>query len=151
MTDTVQRPLGLSLLAWLLWFWAGASVLVIVILVVGDGPIPLSGQAVPRDEALARILPILVPMALAAAGAALAVGLEKTWARAAVLLPFVLAAATPALTGVAVSVSDLVVGMLALVPVVGVLVWYLYFRPQVAAYFHGLRDRPGPGGDEPRG
>jgi hypothetical protein len=149
MTD--QRPLGLSLLAWLLWFWAGASVLVIVILVVGDGPIPLSGQAVPRDEALARILPILVPMAMAAAGAALAVGLEKPWARAAVLLPFVLAAATPALTGVAISVSDLVVGMLALVSVIGVLVWYLYFRPEVAAYFHALRDRPEPGGDKPGG
>jgi hypothetical protein len=135
-----ERPLGLALLTWLLWFWAGASVLVIVVLLVGDGPIPLSGRAVPRDEAVARMVPILGPIALAAAGAALALGLRKHWARAAVLLPFALAAVTPAFTGVAVSVTDLAMGALALAPVVAILVWYLFFRPEVAGYFAALRE-----------
>lgn len=135
------RPLGLGLLTWLLWFWAGASILVILLLATGDGPIPLSGRAVPRDEAIARILPILGPMALAAAGAALALALEKHWARSAVLLPVALAAATPAFTGAAASVTDLAIGAATLLPLVGVLVWYLYFRPGVAAYFDGLRAR----------
>jgi hypothetical protein len=57
----------------------------------GRGPHPLSGGG-PAGRGLARILPILVPMALAAAGAALALALEKPWARSAVLLPFALAA-----------------------------------------------------------
>jgi hypothetical protein len=140
MTDPVERPLGLSLLTWLLWFWAGACVLVIAVLVVGDGPIPLSGRAVPREEALARMLPILGPMALAAAGAALALGLRKHWARSAVLLPFALAAVTPAFTGVAVTVGDLARGALALSPVVALLVWYLFFQRGVADYFAGLRE-----------
>jgi hypothetical protein len=135
----IDRPLGLGLLIWLLWFWAGASVLVILILVVGDGPVPLGGRAVARDEALARIIPILGPMALAAAGAALALALEKHWARSAILLPFALAAATPAFTGAATSVTDLALGALALAPVVAALVWYLYFRPRVVAYFNALR------------
>lgn len=140
MTDPAGRPLGLNLLTWLLWFWAGASVLVILVLVVGDGPIPLSGRAVPRDEALARMLPILGPIALAAAGAALALDLRKHWARSAVLLPFALAAVTPAFTGVAATVMDLVMGALALAPVVAILVWYLFFQPDVARYFRSLRD-----------
>jgi hypothetical protein len=140
MMDPDERPLGLALLTWLLWFWAGASALVIAVLLVGDGPIPLSGRAVPRDEAVARMVPILGPIALAAAGAALALGLRKHWARAAVLLPFALAAVTPAFTGVAASVADLAMGALALTPFVAILVWYLFFRPGVAGYFAALRE-----------
>jgi hypothetical protein len=136
-----EQPLGLGLLTWLLWFWAGASLLVIVLLVIGDGPLPLGGRAVPRDEALARILPIPGPMALAAAGAALALALGKHWARSAVLLPFALAAVTPAFTGVATSAVDLAIGAAALVPAVAALVWYLYFRPRVVAYFQALEAR----------
>jgi hypothetical protein len=147
MTDPVERPLGLSLLTWLLWFWAGACALVIAVLMVGDGPIPLSGRAVPRDEALARMLPILGPIALAAAGAALALGLRKHWARSAVLLPFALAAVTPAFTGVAVTVGDLARGALALSPVVALLIWYLFFQRGVTDYFAGLRE----GEERPKG
>jgi hypothetical protein len=141
MNEPTERPLGLSLLTWLLWFWAGAAALVLVVLVVGEGPIPLSGRAVDRQEALARILPIVVPMALAAAGAALALALEKPWARSAVLLPVALAAVAPAFTGAATSLLDVFLGALALVPVVAVLVWYLYYRPRVTEYFRHLWER----------
>jgi hypothetical protein len=134
-----DRPLGLGLLIWLFSFWAGASLLVILLLVMGDGPIPLGGVTVPREEALARILPILGPIALAAAGAALALALEKPWARGAVLLPFSLAAVSPAYTGAARSPLDLALGALAILPLAAVLVWYLYFRPRVVAYFSALR------------
>jgi hypothetical protein len=61
-----------------------------------------------------------------------------------VLLPFALAAVTPAFTGVAASVATWPWAMLALTPVVAVLVWYLFFRPEVAAYFAALRDRGNP-------
>jgi hypothetical protein len=135
------RPLGVALLTWLLAFWAGACLLVIILLLVGEGPLPLGGRAVPRDEALARLLPTLAPIALAAAGAALALALEKHWARAAVLLPFALAAVAPALTGMANSPGELGGGAVALAPLVAALVWYLFFRRNVAAYFAALRAR----------
>ncbi len=140
MSEPDERPLGLSLLIWFMAFWAGAAALVIAVLVAGEGPLPLSGRAVPRQEAIARIVPILAPMALAAAGAALALALDRHWARSAVLLPFALTAVAPAFTGVATSVLDLVLGVLALVPLVAVLVWYLYFRPGVVEYFRRLRE-----------
>lgn len=143
MTDPAAKPLGIHLLTWLLWFWAGAAVLVILMLLVGDGPIPLSGRAVPREEALARMLPILGPIGLSAAGAALALALRKSWARSAVLLPFALAAATPAFTGVAASVADLAKGALALAPIVAILVWYLFFQRDVARYFDSLEAAEG--------
>lgn len=139
MTDTDDRPLGVSFLVWLMAFWAGASILVLVIIAVGDGPVLVRGEALPRDEAMARLLTALTPMALAAAGAALALALEKPWARSAVLLPFALFAVAPVFTGTATTVAELALGALALTPVVGFLVWYLYFRPRVRTYFEALR------------
>jgi hypothetical protein len=145
MSDAMERPLGVSLLTWFFWFWAGASFLVLVVILVGDGPIPLSGTAVPRDEAVARLLPVLVPMGLATLGAGLALALGKHWARSAVLLPFALAAVAPAFSGAVGSLLELALGALALVPVVALLVWYLYFRPNVRSYFARLRQEEGRG------
>lgn len=139
------RPLGISLLIWLYWFWAGAVALVFLGFAVGEGPIMISRQAVPRSEALAAVLPILLPMGLAVIGAALALALARPWARPAALLPVALAAFGPALSGVGASAGDVVIGALAVLTVLGILVWYLYFQPAVKAYFAGLRgDGSGP-------
>jgi hypothetical protein len=146
MSDVAERPLGVSLLTWFFWFWTGASIFVLAVVVAGDGPMLLSGRAVPREEAVARLLPVLIPMALAAGGAGLALTLGKSWARSAVLLPFALVAVAPAFSGAVASLLDLALGALVLVPVVAALVWYLYFRPGVAAYFArlGQEEREGP-------
>jgi hypothetical protein len=158
MTHSLERPLGLRLLTWLLGFWAGASVLVIIVIAAGDGPVPLRGEFLPRDEAVARFLTALAPMALAAAGAALALALEKHWARSAVLLPFALVAVAPVFTGTATSLGELAMGAVALAPIVAAVVWYLFFRPKVTAYFDRLREseierrdavRPDAGGGRP--
>jgi hypothetical protein len=145
MSSTDERPLGISFLIWLLAFWAGASILLLVIIAVGDGPVPMRGGFLPRDEAMARFLTALSPMALAAGGAAVALALGKSWARTAVLLPFVLAAVAPVFTGAATTVGELALGALALLPMVAGVVWYLYFRPGVAAYFEELRRKEAEG------
>jgi hypothetical protein len=140
-----ERPLGVSLLTWLLWFWAGAVVLVFLGFAVGDGPIMLSGSAVPRDEALARVVPALLPMGLAVIGAALALGLGRPWGRPVVLLPFIIAAFGPALTGLgATTAGDLLLAVAAVLPIVALLVWYLYFTEASRSYFDGLRARREP-------
>lgn len=135
-----ERPLGISLLIWLYWFWAGAVALVLLGFAIGDGPVPMSGRTIPRDEALARVLPVLLPMGLAVLGAALALGLRRRWARPAVLLPVVLAGFGPALSGVGASTADLVLGILTVVPLLAGLTWYLYFRPRVRTYFARLKN-----------
>ncbi len=131
-----ERPLGVNLLIWVFWFWAGAIVLFILGLAIGDGPVMVSGRAVGRAEALATVLPALAPMALAVVGAALALGLGRWWARPAALLPFVLAALGPVLTGMG-STSPWAVlgGVLVLIPVLAGLAWYLYRRPGPRGYF----------------
>lgn len=134
-----DRPLGISLLIWLFWFWTGAVVLALLGFAIGDGPIMMSGRAVPRDEALGSILPALVPMGLAAAGAALALGLDRPWARPAVLLPFVLAGFGPLLGGLAsATLGDLALSVLVTAPLVGVVAWYLYGLPGTRSYFEAL-------------
>lgn len=140
-----ERPLGISLLIWLYWFWAGAVVLVLLGFAIGEGPVPISGETIPRNEALSRVLPVLLPMGLAVLGAALALGLRRPWARPAVLLPVILAGFGPALSGVGASTTDILLGVLTVVPILAVLVWYLYFRSRVTTYFARLkRDEAGP-------
>ncbi len=145
--DADERPLGVSLLVWLYWFWAGAITLVLLGFAIGEGPVPMSGETIPRAEALSRVLPVLVPMGLAVLGAALALSLRRAWARPAVLLPVALAAFGPALSGVASGIGDMVLGALALLPILAALVWYLYFRSGVTAYFARLKaeEEAGPG------
>ena len=135
-----DRPLGISLLTWLYWFWGGAIALLVLGLAFGEGPVPIAGETVPREEALGRVLPILVPMGLAVVGAALALSLRRAWARPAVLLPVALAAFGPALGGVQTTLADLAVGASVVLVILAGLVWYLYFRTRVTAYFDRLED-----------
>lgn len=135
MTTRTERPLGISLLIWMFWFWAGAIGLLVLGLAIGEGPVIMNDEPLRRSEALAGILPVLVPMALAVVGAALALTLRKRWARPAALFPFVLAVFGPALTGAGgVSPADMVLAALVLVPVLGGLGWYLYRRPGPRTY-----------------
>lgn len=130
------RPTGVVLLIWLFWFWAGALLLLVVALAVGEGPVMVAGRAMDRGEALRLVLPALVPMGLAVVGAALALTLRRSWARPAALFPFALAVFGPALIGIgAVSMVDVVATVLALVPILAGLIWYLYFQPGPRAYF----------------
>lgn len=141
-----DQPLGVRLLIWLYWFWAGATAIFLLSLIPGDQPVPIAGETMTRTEALGRVVPVLLPMGLAVIGAALALGLRRPWARPAVLLPVFLAAFGPALSGVGATGMDIVLGFLALLPVLAGLVWYLYFRPRTVAYFARLKDedRDGP-------
>ncbi len=138
-TDTAAepaRPTGVVLLIWLFWFWAGALLLLVVGLAVGEGPVMVAGRAMDRGEALRLVLPALVPMGLAVVGAALALTLRRSWARPAALFPFALAVFGPALIGIGtVSVVDVVATVLALVPILAGLIWYMYFQPGPRAYF----------------
>lgn len=139
-TAAPERPLGISLLTWLLGFWAGAAILILITLVFGEGPVMMSGRSVRRPEAVALLVPILAPMALAAAGAALALALGKWWSRSAVLLPIALAAVAPAFSGTADTAGDLLRSIAVTLPVAALVGWYLYGRPRVTAYFRALRE-----------
>jgi hypothetical protein len=134
-----ERPLGLSILIWLFWFWAGAIILVLLGFMIGEGPVMMSGEAVSRREALSRIAPVFIPMGAAVLAAALGLSLGRRWARAAALLPFLLLAIAPSLVGgVERSPTDLVVAALVGIPLVAVLAWYLFVSRSVAAYYRAV-------------
>jgi hypothetical protein len=136
VSESESRPTGVVLLIWIFWFWAGALLLLLIGLAVGEGPVMVAGRALRRGEALRLVLPALVPMGLAVVGAALALTLRRSWARPAALFPFALAVFGPALIGVVpMSPPELALGVLALAPILGGLVWYLYYRPGPRAYF----------------
>lgn len=129
-----DRPLGISLLIWIYWFWAGALGLLIVTLLTGEGPVLLAGRSMVREDAVAALLPVLAPLALALVGAALALGQRRRWARVASLFPFVLAAFAPVLM---IRGGTAGPAMAAPLPLLAALAWYLYRRPGPRAYFGG--------------
>jgi hypothetical protein len=134
-------------LIWLYWFWAGALLLLILTLVLGEGPVLVGGRSITRAQAGSLVLPTLAPLALAVAGAALALGLARPWARVAALFPFVLAVFTPVLmTGSAGADPS----MLLPVPILVLLAWYLYTRPGPRAYFARPVPDPQPSEGESR-
>ena len=135
------KPTGLRLVTWLLWFWAGASALLFLGLAVGEGTVTVRGSALSRAQVLERLLPVLLPMLLAAAGAALALTLEKAWARPAVLMPLALAALAPAITGDVASAPQLLRSSAAVLVLLALTIWYLFAHRPVRTYFGALRAR----------
>ena len=130
------RPLGISLLISVFWFWAGATVLLVLALALGEGPVAVYGEPTPRGEVLRAVLPAVLPMGFAAVGAALALSLARPWARPAAMFPFALAAFGPNLTGLGSGApAELGLAALVLLPILGLLTWYLYFRPGPREYF----------------
>lgn len=130
------RPLGLRLLVALYWFWAGAIGLALLGFAFGEGAIVMEGEEVSRPEALSRAAPMLIPAGAAVVGAALGLTLGRRWARPAALIPFLLLGIAPSLRGGADRTPmDLVIAAAVVLPIVAVLVWYLYFSSAVAAYY----------------
>ncbi len=140
-----DRPLGISLIIWMYWFWAGALGLLILTLVTGQGPVLLAGRSMVREDAVAALLPVLAPLALALVGAALALGQRRRWARVAALFPFVLAGFAPVLMVRGGTAGPV---MAAPLPFLAALAWYLYRRPGPRTYFDqaGDGDRSGDDG-----
>lgn len=146
----MRRPLSLTVLLWLYAFWSAAAVLVLAAAALGTGEVAMDGAAVERRAVLERTLPVFLPLALAFAGGALAIGLRKAWARPALLLPFALAALLPALVAAPTDADpgrELIRGTATMALPTLLLGWYLYWRPRTVAYFEALRDAAEPCGD----
>lgn len=135
------RPVGLTLLTWFLAFWAGAAALALASLWMGEGDILVNGEPTPRALVQEMLVPMLLPMALATGGAAASLWLDSQWGRPATLFALLLAgplATLPRWQEATNPGGAPAIGLLAIAPVVLGLGWYLYTKPNVAAYFRAL-------------
>lgn len=142
-TTFPPRPPGLTLLTWLLGFWCGAATLGLVALYTGQGDIPVDGVPTPRHLVRDMLVPMLLPMALATGGAAATLWLDSPWGRPATLFAFLLAGPLttyPRWQEATNPGGAPLVGLLAIAPVLLVVGWYLYAKPNVAAYFRALTE-----------
>jgi hypothetical protein len=142
-TTFPPRPLGLTLLTWLLGFWSGAAVLALASLWLGEGDIVMNGQPMPRPLIREMLVPMLVPMVLATGGAAVTLWLDSAWGRPTTLFAILLAgplATYPRWAEATNPGGAPAVGLLAVAPLLIGLGWYLYAKPNVAAYFRALTD-----------
>ena len=137
------RPLGLTLLTWLLGFWCGAALLTLATLWLGDADILVDGRPTPREIVFDMLVPMLVPMALATFGAAATLWLDSPWGRPATLFALLIAgplATFPRWDEATNPGGAPLIGLLAIAPILVALGWYLYAKPNVAAYFRALTE-----------
>lgn len=137
------RPLGLTLLTWLFGFWSGAAVVVLVSVWIGEGDILMNGEPTPRALVQERLVPMLVPMALATGAAALALWLDSAWARPTTLFAVLIAGPLATYPGWMEATNPggaPAIGLLAVAPLLLGIGWYLYAKPNVAGYFRALTD-----------
>lgn len=142
-TTFPPRPVGLTLLTWLLGFWSGAAILALAGLWIGEGDILVDGEPTPRPLVREMLVPMLLPMALATGGAAATLWLDSAWGRPATLFAFLLAgplATYPRWQEATNPGGAPVIGLLVIAPILIGLGWYLYAKPNVAAYFRALTD-----------
>lgn len=137
------RPLGLTLLTWLFGFWCGAAVLTLVALYAGESDVLVDGVPTPRSLVREMLLPMLAPMALATGAAAGTLWLDSPWARPTALFALLLAgplATFPRWAEATNPGGAPLIGLLAVTPLLVGLGWYLFGKPNVAAYFRALTD-----------
>lgn len=142
-TTFPSRPLGLTLLTWLLGFWCGAALLAVLALYTSEGDIAVRGTPTARPLVRDMLVPMLLPMALSTGGAAATLWLDSPWGRPATLFAFLLAgplATFPRWQEATNPGGAPLIGLLAVAPVLLGVGWYLYAKPNVAAYFRALTD-----------
>jgi hypothetical protein len=142
-TTFPPRPPGLTLLTWLLGFWCGAAVLALLALYTGNADIPVNGTPTARPLVRDVLVPVLLPMALATGGAAATLWLDSPWGRPATLFAFVLAgplATFPRWREATNPGGAPLIGLVAVAPLLLGIGWYLYAKPNVAAYFRALTE-----------
>ena len=137
------RPVGLTLLTWLLGFWSGAALLALASLWMGEGDILVNGEPTPRALVKEMLVPMLLPMALATGGAAATLWLDSQWGRPATLFAVLLAgplATFPRWQEATNPGGAPAIGLLVVAPLLVALGWYLYAKPNVAGYFRALTE-----------
>ena len=137
------RPVGLTLLTWLFGFWAGAALVALVGLWVGDGDLLVNGEPTARAIVREMLVPMLVPMALATGAAAILLWLDSAWGRPTALFAIFLAgplATLPRWQEATNPGGAPAIGVLAVLPLLLGLGWYLYGKAEVARYFRALTD-----------
>lgn len=137
------RPLGLTLLTWLLGFWCGAALLTLAMVYLGEGDVLVNGEPTPRALVREMLVPMLLPMALATGGAAAMLWMDSAWARPATLFAFLIAgplATFPRWHQATNPGGAPLIGLLAMAPLLLAVGWYLYGKPNVAAYFRALTE-----------
>ncbi|HSH46407.1 MAG TPA: hypothetical protein VK966_11240 [Longimicrobiales bacterium] len=144
MSESNPRPAALTLTMWFMGFWAGACLLTLVSVWLGNGPIMIDGTPTARQEVLDLLMPMLLPLGLGAGAAALTIWIESPWARPTLLFALLLAgpfATFPQWNEATNPGGAPALGLLATTPLLLLAWWYLYLKPNVVAYFREVSRR----------
>ena len=128
------------------WFAALASVsmyLSILLAVLDIGPHIMGGERIMRTEWLHIAAPLVAVIGFMMALIAYGLAARKPWSRHLVITIFILIIAYASILGALNLIHQAIMWRALINAAVfgSISVWYLYFKPNVAAYFRELKDR----------
>jgi hypothetical protein len=139
----IRQPFAIRILT---WFAALASVgmyLSIVLAILGIGPHLMGGERVTRTEWLHIAAPLVAVIGVLMACISYGFATEKAWSRHVVIAMFALIVVYASILGALNLIRHAIMWRAIINGTLfgGALVWYFYFKPNVAEYFRGIPKR----------
>jgi hypothetical protein len=130
----------------LIWFAGLASVAMyvsIVLAILDIGPHIMGGERVTREEWLHMAAPLVAVIGVLMAGISYGFATEKAWSRHVVIALFALIVIYASILGVLNLIHHAIMWRAIINGTLfgGASIWYFYFKPNVAEYFHELAKR----------
>ena len=139
MTE-LKEPFAIRILAWFAALAALGMYLSIVLAILDIGPHIMGGERVTREEWLHIAAPMVVVIGVLMACSSYGFAAAKPWSRHLVIAMFVLIVVYASILGALNLIHHAIMWRAIINASVfgGASLWYFYFKPNVAAYFHEL-------------
>ena len=139
----IKQPVAIRVFSWFAALAAAGMYLSILLTLCDIGPHIIGGERVTRTEWLRIAAPLVAVIGVLMALIAFGFAAQKPWSRHLVITIFILIIVYASILG-AVDLIHHAIMWRALINAAvfgSISVWYLYFKPNVAAYFRELSDR----------
>ena len=136
-------PFLIRVFTWFAAFAAAGMYLSILLAVLDIGPFLMGGERVTRAEWLHIAAPLVAVIGILMALIAYGFVSQKHWSRQVVIAMFALIVVYASILGALNLIHHAIMWRAIINGILfgGASVWYFYFKPNVAAYFRGLKDR----------
>ena len=143
LTDVTPRPVLIVIGAGFSALWALCAAIFVLFAVVSSGPFTLNGEQVTKEVFVRSfLLPWWLPLLAYFGGTAWAVWTERSWTRELMLLFWIVALGVSAFAGDG-GLAERAFNTVSCALCLGGAVWYLYGKPNVAAYYARLERKEG--------
>jgi hypothetical protein len=139
----IKQPFAIRILTWFSALASFGMYLSIVLAIIDIGPHIMGGERVTREEWLHIAAPLVAVIGVLMACISYGFATEKPWSRHVVIAMFGLIVVYASIVGALNLIHHAIMWRAIINGTLfgGALVWYFYFKPNVAEYFRELANR----------